>query len=452
MTISQIKTNPYTLSVTVRGLLVKDRSGAETFLSCDEIFLNLGSLSALKMALILKEMRFTRPYVRITRNQDLSYNFSDLLEKKAPPSPEKAKPLRFSLNNIGIENGSIDFLDGPENRKHTVRELKIGIPFLSNIPAYVHRFVQPHFSAKIDDALYAFQGKTKPFADSLETSIDVDIKDINIPYYLAYVPMKMQFKVVSAYADTAAKISFLETKERKPSLTVAGTVSLKNIAVNDEKDKPFFRLPLLDVSIAPSEPLSKIIHLSKVSIQSPEVEIHRDEKGVLNAQSLLPEAGGEKPAPTKIAEAAPLSLDIDEIRLAGGKISFSDLSGVTPFTTRMDPIDLKVDHFSNGKDKKSAYALSLGTEAKEAVKVEGEFSLDPLGSEGTFEVASVPLKKYSPFYRDSVLFDIEDGRLDLSARYRYAKGQKEPGGRPFGDFPDSRCPSSQESRGERRLS
>ena len=142
--------------------------------------------------------------------------------------------------------------------------MKIGIPFLSNIPAYVERFVQPHFSAKIDDALYTLQGKTKPFADSLETSIDVDIKDINIPYYLAYVPMKMHFKVVSAYADTAVKVSFIETKEKKPSLTVAGTVSLKNIAVNDEKDKPFFRLPLLDVSIAPSEPLSQTIHLSKV--------------------------------------------------------------------------------------------------------------------------------------------------------------------------------------------
>jgi hypothetical protein len=235
-TINQIRTNPYTLSITIRGLLVKDRSSTETFLSCDEIFLNFQSLSALKMAPILKEMRFTRPYARITRNQDLSYSFSDLLEKKEPPSPEKAKPLRFSLNNISIENGSIDFLDRLENTKHTVRELRIGIPFLSNIPAYVHRFVQPHCSAKIDDAFYALQGKTKPFADSLETSVDVDIKDINIPYYLAYIPIKMQFKVVSAYADTAAKISFLETKERKPSLTVAGTVSLKNIVVNDEKD------------------------------------------------------------------------------------------------------------------------------------------------------------------------------------------------------------------------
>ena len=49
-----------------------------------------------------------------------------------------------------------------------------------------------------------------------------------------------------------------------------------------------------------------------------------------------------------------------------------------------------------------------------------------LGWKACSRVASVPLKKYSPFYRDSVLFDIEDGRLDISARYRYAKGHKEP--------------------------
>ncbi len=421
VTIDRIKINPYTLSITVRGLLVKDRSSAGTFLSCDEIFLNLGSLSALRMALILKEIRVTGPYVRITRNQDLSYNFSDLLEKKEPAPTEKPRPLRFSLNNISIEKGSIDFLDGAKKETHSIRELKIGIPFLSNIPSYVERFVQPHFSARIDNAVYALQGRTKPFADSLETSIDVTIKDINIPYYLAYVPMKMPFKVLSAAMDTAVKVSFLETKQRKPSLTVAGTLSLKNVAVNDEKDKPFFRLPLLDVSIAPSEPLSQVIHLTKVSIQSPAVEVHRDKKGVLNIQSLLP-----KPAPKKTKETAPLSLDIDEIRLAGGMVSFSDLSGSAPFKTLIDPINLKVDHFSNGMGKKSAYALSLGTEAGEAVKVQGQFSMDPLGSEGVCEVTSVLLKKYSPFYRDSLLFAIEDGRVDLSAHYRYVKGQKEP--------------------------
>ncbi len=435
VTIDRVKINPYALSMTIRGLLIKERSGGGTFLSCDEIYANLGTLSAVRMAPVLKEIRVTGPYIKITRNQDLSYNFSDLLEQKGPAPKEKPKPLKFSLNNISIENGSIDFLDGPEKTTHTVRQLKIGIPFLSNIPSYVQRFVQPHFSARINGALYVIQGKSKPFADSRETFVDVIIKDVDIPHYLAYVPMKMRFKVVSAFVDTAATVSFVETKEKEPSLRVAGTVSLKNIAVNDEKDKPFFRLPLLDVSIAPSEPLSRRIHLAKVTVQSPEVEIKRDEKGASNVRTLLPlpeaeEAkpveGAAKPAPKKAEAEAPLSLDIDQIQLTGGKVSFSDFSLSKPFTTRVDPINLKVDHFSNGKDKKSAYGLSLATEAKEAVKVEGQFSMDPLGSEGTFAVSSVPLKKYGPFYRDMVLFDIEDGRLDVSARYRYAKGQKEP--------------------------
>ena len=69
VTINQITFNPYTLSTAVRGLLIKDRSSTETFVSCDELFLNLGSLSAIRMAPVLKEIRITRPYIKITRNQ-----------------------------------------------------------------------------------------------------------------------------------------------------------------------------------------------------------------------------------------------------------------------------------------------------------------------------------------------------------------------------------------------
>jgi uncharacterized protein involved in outer membrane biogenesis len=428
VTINQIKINPYTLSITARGLLVKDRESSETFVSCDEIFLNLQSLSALRMALIIKEIRLTKPFIKITRHQDMSYNFSDLIEKKEPkpPEKEKSKPLRFSLNNIKIENGSIDFLDQPNQTKHTVRELNIGVPSLSNIPSYVERYVRPMLSAKINDTPYTLEGKTKPFADSLETSFDINIKDLDIPYYLAYFPMKMNFKIVSALLDTQTKISFIETKGKKPSLIVTGNVSLKKIAVDDGQKRPLLRLPLLETSIAPSEPLFKIIHLAKISIQSPELEVRRDEKGTLNVLSLLPETKGTRPPPKKEGESTPLSIDVDEVQLAGGKISFSDLSRSKPFKTILDPIDLKLDHFSNGKDKKSAYALSLKTEAKEEVNLEGEFSMDPLWSEGALELKSVRLKKYAPYYRDNILFDIEDGRLDLSAGYKYAKGEKEP--------------------------
>ncbi|HUL37903.1 MAG TPA: DUF748 domain-containing protein, partial [Thermodesulfobacteriota bacterium] len=428
--IQQIKINPYTLSLSVRGLAIKDKGSSETFVSCGEIFLNFQSISALRGALIFSEIRLTQPYIKVTRNEDESYNFSDLLEKKESKSPEKekseSKPLKFSLNNIRIENGSLDLWDKPKQIKHTIRELNVGVPFISNIPSYINRFVQPHFSAKINDTPYVIEGTTKPFAETRETVFDINIKDLDIPYYLAYAPMKMNFKIASAFLDTQTKLSFVETKDKKPSITISGSVALKKIAVDDGKNKPLLRLPLLDISIAPSEPITKVIHLSKILIQSPEFEIRRDEKGVSNVQTLLPETKETKPAPKKVEESAPLSLDIDEIQLSGGKVNFSDLSRSKPFKTILDPIEFKVDHFSNGKDKKSAYALSIKTEAKESINLEGDFFMDPLGAEGTLEIKSVPLKKYAPYYRDNLLFDIADGRLDLSTHYKYAKAEKEP--------------------------
>ena len=85
----------------------------------------------------------------------------------------------------------------PKQKKHTVRDLRIGIPFLSNIPSYVERFVQPHFSAKIEMLFILFEGRTKPFANSLETFLDITIKDVDLPFYMAYVPVKLNFEVPS---------------------------------------------------------------------------------------------------------------------------------------------------------------------------------------------------------------------------------------------------------------
>jgi hypothetical protein len=446
VTIGQVRINPYTISVTVRGLSVKERSSSATFVFCKEVFVNFESSSVLRLALILKEVRLTRPYIKIVRNDDLSYNFSDLLEAQKPAAPakkEKSRALRFSLNNIRIENGSIDFTDGPNKTKHTVRDLTIGIPFLSNIRSYVESFVQPYFSARINGSLYTIQGKTKPFADSLETFVDINVKDFNVPYHLAYIPMKMKFEIASAFVDTQARVSFIETKGKKSYLTVQGGLALKNLVVNDAKKKPFFKLPLLDVGIAPSEPLSQIIHLSRVSVQSPDLEVRRDAKGVLNVEALLPEekevkadgkktAKAEKPAKTektgKTGEASrsALSLDIDSITLSDGRIAFSDLSGEKPFKTVLSPVELKVDHFGNGRDQRAVYALSIESEVKETVKAQGRLCLDPLESEGMLEVSSVVLKKYGPLCSNIVLFDIRDGRLDLSTLYKYAQGPKEP--------------------------
>ena len=114
--------------------------------------------------------------------------------------------MRFSVNNIQVVDGGADFSDEPAQKKHTVRAVNIGVPFLSNIPSQIETFVQPGLSAVVNGTRYAVQGKTKPFADSLETTLDVNVADLDLPYYLAYVPAELlTFRMPSGRLDAKTR-------------------------------------------------------------------------------------------------------------------------------------------------------------------------------------------------------------------------------------------------------
>jgi len=430
VSIREVRVNPFALSATLRGLVIKEPKGPESFVSFEELYTNLGTTSLFRWAVVIKELRLTKPFIRIVRRQDESYNFSDLLavqesKQSAPP----AKPLRFSINNIRIIDGGMDFQDDPTQKKHTVRELNVGIPFFSNIPSYVQTFVQPGLSAVINGTRYTLEGKTKPFADSEETTLDVNIADLDLPYYLAYVPKDLlTFALPSGRLDAKLDIFFVRQKTTGQTLAVKGDIGLRDLAVDDKGGKPVVRIPSFDLGLASVEPLVRKVHLARVSLQSPELTVRREKGGTTNLETLLPKRAAAPQATDKPPGPAGggLILDVDEISIAGAKVLFSDLFPRLPFKTTLDPMDVKVLQLSNRPDTKGSYSLSVKTEAEEEVVIEGEMSLTPLSAEGTVDVKSVLLKKYAPYYRDSILFDIESGKLDLFSKYRYAQGEGDP--------------------------
>ena len=79
VSISKIKVNPYDLTITVSGFAVKEKGTAEVFLSFEELFANVQAISIFKRAIVVSEIRLTKPFARIIREEDGSYNFNDLM-------------------------------------------------------------------------------------------------------------------------------------------------------------------------------------------------------------------------------------------------------------------------------------------------------------------------------------------------------------------------------------
>jgi len=435
--VDNVRVNPYVLSVKINGFTIKKRDVPEVFLSIDELYGNFQILSLFKWGVVLKEIRLTTPKVLVNRNMDGSYNFSDLIEEfasKPEPSPENGKdspPKKtdFSLNNIQIQNGSIDFFDGPKGIRHAVREINVSIPFFSNFLYYVDTYVQPVLEANVNGTAVSLGGKTKPFKDSFETSFDIDIRKFDIPFYLEYVPFQRNFDVRSATLDTQGIITYTQYKDRAPTLAFTGRVAFDTIDVGDLAGKPILRLPLLEFSIASAELNSREVRFSSILVQSPELTLERDGEGRINLASLLPDRGAGEPEGKGKEEAekkegeetekkeAGVTIEAFTIRVANGTVHFTDASGATPFRSTLAPVDIEVEHFSNADQEKSAFMLSLTSESKETVKINGEFAVSPPSSEGGVELGEIRPAKYSPYFADRVLFDVEEGVFDLSTRY-----------------------------------
>ena len=47
---------------------------------------------------------------------------------------------------------------------------------------------------------------------------------------------------------------------------------------------------------------------------------------------------------------------------------------------------------------------------------------EPLKAEGTVSLQRVLINRYVPYYARHLLFDIEEGKLDVTTQYAYAKG------------------------------
>jgi len=428
VSIQQVRINPFTLSVTITGLLVKDRGTPEPFVSLGEIVLNLESSSALKRALILKEVRLSDPSIRIARHQDYSYNFSDLLATDTPKRGTPAGPPLFSVNNIQIVNGSVDFWDGPKQTRHTVKAANISIPFVSNVPYEVETYVQPRFSATINGSRYALEGKTKPFAASRETSLDINIEKLNLPYYLAYLPVELGVKVRSALLDVKGQVSFVQDKDNKPSLVLKGGLSLEQVLVDDPHDSPLLTLPRLDVSLAGLEPLVGNVHLARVSMQSPQVHVRRGRDGALSIHSLLPATRESAGAPNAPPGAPGRTIRIDAIDVTQGSLVFSDLS--RPASSDPDDQDepgssrapilrardirLTAENLSMDEGSQGTASLSLLLNEAGRLAAKGSVGLNPVSAQLAVEAKRIAIRPFQPYLADYVNVDVTSGSLTTS--------------------------------------
>ena len=105
VTIESLRFNPFTLAVTVRGFVMKDRTGPEPALTFEELYVNASLGSIFRLAPVLDQIRLVKPHLRIVRNADKTYNFQDLIDEALAKPKSEGPPPKVALYNIELADG-----------------------------------------------------------------------------------------------------------------------------------------------------------------------------------------------------------------------------------------------------------------------------------------------------------------------------------------------------------
>jgi uncharacterized protein involved in outer membrane biogenesis len=154
--IQAVNINPLKLSLRVKGFSMSEQGSKTPFFAIEELYANLESASLFKGAPVLHAIQVKSPYLRIVRREDASYNVDDILAELLKPSEDP--PAKYSLNNIQLQGGKVEFDDRPNKVQHTVSDMQLSIPFLSNLAYQAEIYVQPDFSAKINGSTLYLAG------------------------------------------------------------------------------------------------------------------------------------------------------------------------------------------------------------------------------------------------------------------------------------------------------
>ncbi|KVN85382.1 DUF748 domain-containing protein [Burkholderia ubonensis] len=449
-TIQRIALNPYTLNLEADGIHLGERGGQGDFIDIGKLVVRPSWTSLFRGAPIVNEIRVDAPRFHVVRYDAQRFNFTDLIEKFSTPSKPGSKPTHFSVSNIQINDGRIDFDDRLLNEKHVVDDWTLGIPYIATLPSKTDIFVQPKLHMRLDGSPIAIEGRTKPFAQSRESEIELKFDKLDVPQLISYVPAKLPVAVTSGLLSSNLKLNFVMSGAT-PALRVSGTVDLNDAKVTSAASEPLFAARGVHVAAAGLEPLRNALHFDEIRVDQPVVDLARDRQGVLNVEKLAahpaaqpnakapaaaPAASGVAvPAAASAATAAsgaavptetktpPLDLTIRHFAIDGGTINLDDSVPATPTTLSLTKLAATLDSFTLQGNTPAKYTLSTSLARGGDVKAEGAFSVAAKQADAKLTVDALALPALQPYLGEATRARVLDGTLGatLNAKADWGK-------------------------------
>jgi len=424
--VRQVKLNPWTFSLTVRGLALTEPEG-RPFASWDELYVNFQASSLFRWAWTFKEIRLVKPIGEVILLEDGRLNFANMLTgpTNAPPKPnEPASIPRINIFHLAVTNGFVALEDRTRRSPFRTEYRPINL-HLRNFTTRPHSETPYSFRAESD------AGRSLTWAGDLtvqplESAGHLEITGAQLPRYQPYLEDFTRAILTNGLADVQLDYGFAaNTNGFDLEVTNAG-LRVTEVQVLDPDTREIIgALRGFNVQGARFSLRERALRCGAVKVSEAMLLLRLKPDGHLNLLDLLappsPATNLAAVSSTAVQAAPPPTVAMDEFTVDQTAVRFEDLTRQTPFRTELKPVEVSVKGFSTKPGTAAQYSFHLSSEAAETLEGAGSFSISPLSSRGEVSVNAVDLKKYLPYAENFFRGKIVGGKLAVRVPYRVAQ-------------------------------
>jgi uncharacterized protein involved in outer membrane biogenesis len=362
VTVEQVVFRPWSMRLLVRGLRVasavntagtsfENSAGAlapvhPPQLSVDEVEVNVSMQSLIFWAPVADAVLVRNPQLQLTHLGQGRFDTDDVLAVLAASQSQSSVLPRFSLFNIQIDGGGVQFRDAPKSVTHTLSDVHLSIPFLSNIGGRREVAIHPRLAFQFNGSAFDTDAQTTPFASDRHTQARLQVKGFEVKPYLPYWPAAWPVRLSDGQLEMDIRFDFRQ--QTAPELSVTGHLAVQNLQLHDtlnNDDLPLLQLGRMDLKIDAWRPLDGVFKLDTLSLDKPVLTLRRDPEGELNwvrfQRFFMPQAPFAQASASKAAEFA-----LKRFQINAGQIQWFDAAVAMPASLALTELAIDGQDFS----------------------------------------------------------------------------------------------------------
>ena len=440
VSIRQVKLNPYTLSATVRGLLIKDKDG-EPFLSWDEVYVNFQFSSLVSRAWVFKEVTITRPFVRVEVKKDYTLNFSDLITQFGTNDSSKppGKPLGLRIGRLRITGAAASLTD-----------LTPRSPFkriLGPLDVTLDKFRtdsdsrNPYAFSGTTDAGEKFSWSGYFYLSPVRSEGEFSLANLTLNKYAPLYQDFVRFQIRDGTMDAHSSYHFeLSPSNRVASLT-NGSIALHSFKLAEPGSSAnIIVLPEFAVSGASVDTGTRRAEIGSLSVTGAQLELQRNRSNAINVLEISKpaEASGSAPGAIQlllrsVTNAIALLLNntnqwsgtLHEVNVQDCGLHLEDLANPRPVRLQVGDITLKAKNISNIPGQNLSADLSARWNTNGTVHLEIQAALTPASADIHLDIANLELRPLDPYLEPKLNIFIVGSKLGVDGHIRLRTTQAE---------------------------